>query len=69
MLSLERGTLRLTRLIDNLLESVRIESGQLGMRKQDVVLDDVIERGADLIGALLEQRRQKWRSRSRTTCR
>ena len=27
--SLERGTLRLTRLIDNLLESVRIESGQL----------------------------------------
>jgi len=30
--SLERGTLRLTRLIDNLLESVRIESGQLGIR-------------------------------------
>ena len=29
VLSLERGTLRLTRLIDNLLESVRIESGQL----------------------------------------
>ena len=28
--SLQRGTLRLTRLIDNLLESVRIESGQLG---------------------------------------
>ena len=32
VLSLERGTLRLTRLIDNLLESVRIESGQLGIR-------------------------------------
>ena len=30
VLSLERGTLRLTQLIDNLLESVRIESGQLG---------------------------------------
>ena len=30
--SLQRGTLRLTRLIDNLLESVRIESGQLGIR-------------------------------------
>ena len=29
VLSLERGTLRLTQLIDNLLESVRIESGQL----------------------------------------
>src|SRR5579883_1171036 len=32
--SLERGTLRLTRLIDNLLESVRIESGQLAIRRQ-----------------------------------
>ena len=32
--SLQRGTLRLTRLIDNLLESVRIESGQLGIRHQ-----------------------------------
>ena len=34
--SLQRGTLRLTRLIDNLLESVRIESGQLGIRRQAV---------------------------------
>src|SRR5204863_523898 len=36
--SLERGTLRLTQLIDNLLESVRIESGQLGIRQQSVAL-------------------------------
>ena len=34
--SLERGTLRLTQLIDNLLESVRIESGQLAIRQQSV---------------------------------
>ena len=36
--SLERGTLRLTQLIDNLLESVRIESGQLAIRRQSVAL-------------------------------
>ena len=42
----ERGTLRLTRLIDNLLESVRIESGQLGIRRQSVVLAEVVEDAA-----------------------
>jgi len=57
--SLERGTLRLTRLIDNLLESVRIESGQLGIRHQDVSLAEVIEDADALIGALLIQRRQR----------
>ena len=56
--SLERGTLRLTRLIDNLLESVRIESGQLGIRQQSVALDELIEDVDALIGALLLQRRQ-----------
>ena len=40
VLSLERGTLRLTQLIDNLLESVRIESGQLAIRSQSVDLAD-----------------------------
>src|SRR5688572_9224008 len=59
VLSLERGTLRLTRLIDNLLESVRIESGQLGIRHQDVSLVEVIEDADALIGALLNQRRQR----------
>ncbi len=57
--SLERGTLRLTRLIDNLLESVRIESGQLGIRHQDVSLAEVLEDADALIGALLNQRRQR----------
>jgi signal transduction histidine kinase len=57
--SLERGTLRLTRLIDNLLESVRIESGQLGIRHQNVSLAEVIEDADALIGALLKQRRQR----------
>jgi signal transduction histidine kinase len=59
--SLQRGTLRLTRLIDNLLESVRIESGQLGIRRQPVALAQVVEDAEDLIAGLLEQRRQALR--------
>lgn len=58
VLSLERGTLRLTRLIDNLLESVRIESGQLGIRRQSVSVAELIEDAEALISALLKQRRQ-----------
>lgn len=59
VLSLERGSLRLTQLIDNLLESVRIESGQLGIRKQSVELGAVVEEARALIGALLLQRGQR----------
>ncbi|MBB6092869.1 signal transduction histidine kinase [Povalibacter uvarum] len=58
VLSLERGALRLTRLIDNLLESVRIESGQLGIRHQSVAIAEIVEDADALIGALLKQRRQ-----------
>lgn len=58
VLSLERGALRLTRLIDNLLESVRIESGQLAIRLQNVAIDEIIEDTDALVGALLKQRRQ-----------
>jgi signal transduction histidine kinase len=56
--SLERGTLRLTQLIDNLLESVRIESGQLAIRQQSVVLAEVVEDACALVGSLLAHRRQ-----------
>jgi signal transduction histidine kinase len=56
--SLERGTLRLTRLIDNLLESVRIESGQLGIRHQSVEVREVVEDAQALVGSLLTLRRQ-----------
>jgi signal transduction histidine kinase len=58
VLSLERGTLRLTRLIDNLLESVRIESGQLDVRRQSIELRDVVDDARGLVDALLHQRRQ-----------
>jgi signal transduction histidine kinase len=56
--SLQRGTLRLTRLIDNLLESVRIESGQLGIRRQPVDLAQVVEDAQELVEGLLVQRAQ-----------
>jgi signal transduction histidine kinase len=57
--SLQRGTQRLTWLIDNLLESVRIEAGQLGIRHQDVLFDEVITAARELIEPLIEQRGQR----------
>ena len=58
VLSLERGSLRLTQLIDNLLESVRIEAGQLDIRRQSIELTDVIEDAISTVDALLRQRSQ-----------
>ena len=58
VISLERGSLRLTRLIDNLLESVRIESGQLSIRQQSVALGEVILDAHALIESLLALRQQ-----------
>ena len=58
VLSLERGSLRLTQLIDNLLESVRIESGQDGLRNRPVALDEVIEEAVEMTAPLLAQRGQ-----------
>jgi len=57
--TLQRGTQRLAWLIDNLLESVRIEAGQLGIRHQDVVLDEVVVAARELIEPLIEQRGQR----------
>jgi K+-sensing histidine kinase KdpD len=57
--TLERGTQRLTWLIDNLLESVRIEAGQLGIRHQDVVLDEIVIAARELIEPLIDQRGQR----------
>ncbi len=58
VVSLERGSLRLTRLIDNLLESVRIESGQLSIRQQSVSLAEVVLDAHALVESLLRQRQQ-----------
>jgi signal transduction histidine kinase len=54
--NVERGVLRLMRLIDNLLESVRIEAGQLSIRQQPVPLLQVVLEAHDLIAPLLQQR-------------
>lgn len=59
VLSLERGTLRLTQLIDNLLESVRIEAGQLGIRQQSIELGEVIDDALAMVQPLLRQRAQQ----------
>src|SRR5262249_34541640 len=52
------GTLRLTHLIDNLLESVRLEAGQFAIRQQTVALDEVVEAAVELVRPLHDQRRQ-----------
>ncbi len=57
--SVERGGQRLTWLIDNLLESVRIESGQLAIRSQELRLADVVQAARDLIEPLITQRGQQ----------
>jgi signal transduction histidine kinase/HAMP domain-containing protein len=61
VLALERGGLRLTQLIDNLLESVRIESGQDSLRRRPVALDEVVEEAMELTAPLFAQRRQQVR--------
>ena len=54
--NVERGVLRLMRLVDNLLESVRIESGQLEIRRRSVDLDEVIDEALAMLGPLFTQR-------------
>jgi signal transduction histidine kinase len=59
ILALQRGTLRLTQLIDNLLESARIEAGRSAIRRRPVVLDEVVEEALELTRPLLDQRGQR----------
>lgn len=58
LLSIERGTLRLTGLIDNLLESVRIDAGMDSIRRQTVALDEIVEEAVDLAAPLIAIREQ-----------
>ena len=59
VLALEAGTARLRRLIDNLLESVRIESGQLSVRHVPVDLEEVFEEAVAMTRPLAGRRRQR----------
>lgn len=58
VVSLQRGTLRLTQLIDNLLESVRIEAGRLTVRNKPVEIEDIIEQALEFTRPLFNQRSQ-----------
>lgn len=59
ILALQRGTLRLTQLIDNLLESARIEAGRFAIRQRPLALDEVVEAALELTRPLLTQRNQQ----------
>jgi signal transduction histidine kinase/HAMP domain-containing protein len=59
VLALERGGLRLTQLVDNLLESVRIEAGHASIRRRPVALDEVVEEAVEMTSPLLGQRGQR----------
>ncbi len=58
VISLQRGTLRLTHLIDNLLESVRLEAGQFNIRRQPMNMDEVVAAAIELVRPLHDQRGQ-----------
>src|SRR4029079_11266723 len=50
---LERSTLRLMSLVDNLLISSRLEAGEWGMRAEPVELADVGQEAAPLLGTVV----------------
>lgn len=56
--SLERGTLRLTQLVDNLLESVRIDAGEDSIRRRPLHLDEVVEEAVEMASPIIAQREQ-----------
>ena len=56
--ALERSSLRLVQLVDNLLESVRLESGEDSIRRRPVPLDEVLEDAVELTAPLFQQRGQ-----------
>lgn len=58
VLASQRGTLRLSYLINNLLESVRIEAGKDRIRRQRVVLGEVIAEAVEMTRPLLWLRGQ-----------
>ena len=57
--TLERSTLRLLGLVENLLASARLETGDWAMRSEPVDLADVAREAAVLLAPLFEQRRQR----------
>lgn len=54
-----RGSMRLSQLVDNLLDSVRIESGEMRLRREPVDLAAVVADAVELIKPLTDQRDQR----------
>jgi K+-sensing histidine kinase KdpD len=54
-----RGTMRLAQLVENLLESVRIESGEMRLRREPVDLAAVVADAVELMQPLVDQREQR----------
>lgn len=54
-----RGTMRLSQLVENLLDSVRIESGEMRLRSQPVDMASVVADAIELIQPLIDQRDQR----------
>ena len=54
-----RGTMRLSQLVENLLDSVRIESGEMRLRRQPVDLAEVAAEAIELMQPLIDQRDQR----------
>jgi signal transduction histidine kinase len=59
--SMERSTLRLTRLIDNLLESLSIDAGRASLRRQELEVQEICDEAVELTLPLLEQKGQRIR--------
>ncbi|WP_058833548.1 sensor histidine kinase [Luteimonas abyssi] len=58
-----RGALRLSQLVDNLLDSLRLEAGEMRLRDEEVDLVAVVEDAQALMRPLLEQRGQRVNAR------
>jgi signal transduction histidine kinase len=56
--SMERGTLRLARLVDNLLEGLRIDAGRDTIRRHAIDLETVVREAIEQVAPLLEQKAQ-----------
>ncbi|MBS7456963.1 sensor histidine kinase [Coralloluteibacterium stylophorae] len=57
--ALYRSVLRLSQLVENLLDSVRLDSGEMRLRREDVDLPALVGEAVELMRPLLEQRDQQ----------
>lgn len=56
---IERQTLSIAKLVDDLMEMARITSGRLLLQRERVALADVVARSVETVSALIDQRRHR----------